>query len=92
MKKNNIIFYSLIGISFILGLADYALSMFLLSTGYFVEINAIAYPYFLLIPFLLLFPKEDKFFNCVFSCLVALLGAVVLINVINLIGYLQVIS
>ena len=81
--------YIIIGTCFILGLMDYLLSLFLLSTGYFVEINIFAYPYFVLIP-LFLFLKNDKLIIEALMFLTIFLGVAVSINLINLITYLEV--
>ena len=89
--KRTLFSYIIIGTCFILGLMDYILSLFLLSTGYFVEINIFAYPYFVLIP-LFLFLKKDKLIIDALMFLTIFLGVVVSINLINLITYLQVIA
>ena len=81
--------YIVIGTCFIFGLMDYFLSLFLLSTGYFVEINIFAYPYFVLIPLFLLL-KRDKLIIEGLMFLTIFLGVVVSINLINLITYLEV--
>ena len=89
--KRTLFSYIIIGTCFILGLMDFILSLFLLSTGYFVEINIFAYPYFVLIP-LFLFLKKDKLIIDALMFLTIFLGVVVSINLINLITYLQVIA
>ena len=81
--------YIVIGTCFIFGLMDYFLSLFLISTGYFVEINFFAYPYFVLIPLFLLL-KRDKLIIDALMVLTVFLGVVVSINLINLIRYLEV--
>ena len=92
MNKKEILFYIIISTCFLFGLFDFILSMFLLDTGYFMELNPLAYPYFLLIPIFLLFPKNDKLVLIAIGVLTIFLGLVVSINLINVVGYLQVVG
>ena len=87
MKK----FYIIVGSCFILSLMDWFLSLFLLSTGYFIEVNPFAFPYFMLVPLFLLFPKHDKLVINVLGILTIFIGVVVSINLINLSGYLVIV-
>jgi len=90
--KLGLYFYIIIGSCFVLGIMDFFLSRFLLSTGYFREANMFAFPYFLVIPLFLLFPKHDKLVIDALLFLAIFLGVVVSINLINLGTYVQVIS
>ena len=89
--ENRLFSYVVIGTCFLLGLMDYVLSFYLLNTGFFMEINRFAYPYFFLIPLFYLL-KNDKLIIDALIFFTIFLGVVVFFNVVNLTGYMVMIS
>ena len=80
---------ALITICFVLGLADFGLTIFLLDTGLFAEANFFAYPYFLVIPLMIFLNRKDKFTLGIISILSIFLSIVVSINLINLFTFMR---
>lgn len=91
-EKNRVILCTvMILFCFILSFLDFLLTITLLETKMFRELNAFAYPTFFLVPILLAF-RKDKFGFYGVSFLSLLLLTVVIHNSINLIEYIKLVN